>query len=57
MKLAFLGNTYEANTTEISTFETGKTGSYRGQRLTFRTARTAPMPSKVLAYRGNSYVV
>lgn len=56
MKLAFLGNTYEANTSEVPTFETGKTGCYRGQLVNFRTAQAASMPSKVLAYRGNSYI-
>ena len=56
MKLAFLGNTYETKTAEVPTLETGKTGFYRGQPLAFRKAQTAPMPSKVLAYRGNSYI-
>ena len=56
MKFAFLGSTCEVIPTEIPTFETGKTGSYRGQSVHFRAAHTAPTPNKALAYRGHSYI-
>ena len=56
MKLSFLGNHYEAGTTETLTVETGKVGRYRGQPVSFRSAAVTPNPSKALTYRGNPYV-
>ena len=55
MKLSFLGNHYDANPTEIPTVETGKVGQYRGQQVSFRSAKVAPSANKSYTYRGNGY--
>ena len=55
MKLSFLGNQYDVNPTEIPTVETGKVGQYRGQQVSFRSAKVGSSDNKSYTYRGNRY--
>ncbi|MCL6435094.1 MAG: DUF4278 domain-containing protein [Leptolyngbyaceae cyanobacterium HOT.MB2.61] len=56
MKLTFLGQTYEATSTEMEANPVTVTGRYRGHLVKFSDAHAGPRSDMSLTYRGVRYV-
>jgi len=55
MKLTFLGQSYEANTTEVAPMPSEITGQYRGNLVKFSNSHAALRTQVTLTYRGTRY--
>lgn len=55
MTLTFLGQTYEANVTEVASTQSAITGRYRGTPIQFAAPQAASRSSITLTYRGIRY--
>ncbi len=56
MTLTFLGQRYQATTTEVAHIPTTQTGKYRGANVTFSAGQMTASFNRQLTYRGVVYI-
>ncbi len=56
MTLTFLGQRYQATTTEVAHIPTTQTGKYRGANVTFSAGQMTASFNRQLTYRGVAYL-